>query len=118
RFHLMFEKAMAMTSVGLGAMQRDIRVLDKTVGALVAARSNRYPDACTYDEVMPLDPVWLVDGLDQTFREGSGLQRALAQDLNDAKFISPDTSYDIAMSDVGTQTVGDDTQHLVADSVS
>src|SRR5712691_1856305 len=118
RFHLRFEKAVAMAPVGLGTMQRNIRILEKTVGALVAAQSDGYPDAGAYYEVVSLDPVWLVDGFDQALCERPSLRRVFAQDLNDPEFVTPNTSHDIAMSDTAAQTAGDDAQQLIADRVS
>src|SRR5882724_8434480 len=77
--HLRLEIAVAVAAVGLGTVQRNIGVLEKTVGVLAVAR-NGYSNARADDDVVAADIVRLVDGFDHAPRERSRLLPVLAQD--------------------------------------
>src|SRR5262249_23706732 len=54
-------KSMSVAALRLGAIQRDIRLLEQLVGVLAPARSRGYADARADDQMVAFDLVRLVD---------------------------------------------------------
>ena len=105
-------------AVGLGAVQRQVGILQKLLGIVAIAGRHRDADAGADHDRMAVEQIGLADRLKQPPRQQHGILRARQPALDDRELIGVEAGDDIVLAQRRAQALGDAAQQLVADAVA
>ena len=118
RIHAGLEEAVGPPSVALGAVQREVRILQQLVEVRPVAGSQRDADAGIGGDQMPHAFERLPDRRMDFVNELSGFRPVLDSGLNDGEFVAAEPGRHVGLLETAAQALGDALEQLVADRMA
>ena len=119
RVHSGLEEAIGAAAVRLGAVEREIGLLQQFVGVLAVLGRQRDADADADDELVAADIVGRGNLLDHVAGEhGHGRRLAIAAELHDREFVAAEPCHRVVLGDAFAEPAGDFLQQRVADRMA
>ena len=118
RVHAGLEEAIGAAAVGLGAVQREVGVLQQLVGIAAVLRRQRDADRDADHDLMVVDLVRRGDHLDETAGERSGRSLLGAADLDHGELVAAEPRHGVVLADGGLQPAADFLQQRIANGMA
>ncbi len=117
--HAGLEESIGAAAVGLGAVEREVGVLQKLIRIVAVVGRERDADADADHELMAGDVVGLGDPFDQSAGQRGGRRGiAAAAELHHCEFVAAESRHRIVIGDAFGKPAGDFLEQGVADGVA
>ena len=116
--HAGLEEAVGPPSVALGAVEREVRILQQLVEVHPVTRGQRDADAGIGGDQMPHTVKRLPDRRMDFINELSGFRAVLDRGLNDGELVAAEPGRHIGFLEATAQALGDALEQLIADRMA
>src|SRR5215471_19434425 len=113
--HLRLEKAIGTAAISLGAIEREVGILQELVRVNAVVRRDSNTDAHVSRDVMPTGLEWNPEQVENPLRHVGSIGDVAEPDLDNCEFVPAETRNRIGVAHTAQQSLGHCLEQLVSD---